>query len=487
MFQSQTRIIRRLWHRSPRIGERTFSGQSSEYRVAVVGAGPGGFYSAKYLLSGADNVTVDMYEKLPVPYGLVRFGVAPDHQDTKSVQNDFNKVAGHDRFRFVGNVELGADVGLSELQKAYNGVILAYGAAGDKDMRIRGEELSGVHSARAFVGWYNGLPELANLEFDLSGDTAVIVGNGNVAIDVARILCSPIDELRKTDICEHALEALAESRIRKVVVLGRRGPIQAAFTIKETRELLAMPGCVSTIQASDLLLNKSSKQEMDKQRALQRKFKLLQTIAVTERESMLEDDFNDWAYKSIALRFFLSPNRFVGGPSGRVESVECERTELVGEPGKQRCVSTGESLSFPASIVFKSVGYKSLPVKEVPFDEQNAVVPSSEGRVQSQEGATEGLYVSGWLKRGPSGIIGTNIVDARQTVKSVLQDMESGILGQPKEAVDVQSLVGGTTSIVTGEGWSKIDHEEKRRGEELGKPREKLVDLEEMVKVAMDN
>lgn len=444
---------------------------NSRFRVAVVGAGPGGFYSAKYLLLGEENLSIDMFEKFPCQYGLVRFGVAPDHQDTKSVQNDFAKVAGSDRFRFVGNVELGKDVSLEALQREYNAVVLAYGAAGDRELGLATENTPGVHSARAFVGWYNGEPDLADAQFDLSSETAVVFGNGNVAIDVARILCTPIDELRKTDIPQHCLEVLAESKVKRVHVVGRRGPVQAAFAIKETRELTTMEGCRPVISQDemDIGLNEASLEEVEKQRALQRKLKLMKEIAERGSEASSPEE------KELRLRFLLSPKEFVAGEDGRLQSVVCERNRLEGEAGRQKCLGTGEMETIETGLAFRSVGYKSLPVDGVPFDHSHNVVPSQNGRVADR------LYVSGWLKRGPTGIIGTNIVDSKQTVKSVLSDLQSGGLGEPKKQVDVGSMLEQGTVVVDQDGWRRLEAEENSKGEELGKPREKFVRVPDML------
>lgn len=464
-------------------------------RACVVGSGPAGFYTAKYLLRATPRVCVDMLEALPTPFGLVRSGVAPDHPEVKAVQNDFEAVAeaaaAEGRFRFLGNVRAGRDVGVRELREAYGAVVLAHGAEGDRRLGVPGEDaLRGVHSARSFVGWYNGHPDHASEPFaeELAacGDsrTAVVVGQGNVAVDVARMLLAPGELLRGTDMADHALDALEGSGVRRVVLLGRRGPVQGAFTIKELRELTRLPGCavrVPDARDMDEGYAGASAEEMAASRAVRRKADLLRATHEAA-EGGGSDGGGGAAARELQFRFFSSPTALEEDPArpGRVGAVSVERTRLEGPPGAQRAVPTGETDTIPCGLVLRSIGYRAHPADaSVPFDERSATVAHEAGR------AAPGLYASGWVKRGPSGIIGTNIADARETVATVLADLEAGAL-----RLDTAGADGLPPAAVAGavawDGWRRIDAAERARGAACAppRPRVKMARVDEMLEAA---
>lgn len=469
--------LRSTASRSPlRPVTQLFARQMSQLRVAVVGAGPSGFYCTKYLMQDVAKLKVDMFDRLPTPYGLVRFGVAPDHPEVKLVINDFHKISQDPRFRFLGNVNVGQDISLAELRRLYDCVILSYGAESDRGLGVPGETLPGVHSARTFVNWYNGHPDFHDAKFDLSQPNAVILGNGNVAVDVARILVSSLDVLKTTDICQHTLHALERSKVTTVHMVARRGPAQSAFTIKELRELSKLDGVDLFIHDKDRVmdLQEASKKEVAASRALSRKMQLLETIPSSQPTDK----------KSIHLHFLLSPTRIEKGEASNL-SLHFAPVELQGEPDNQWCspVQGAEEVAMDAGLCLVSIGYKSVPIEGVPFDAKRAVVSHSQGRVEP------GLYASGWVKRGPTGIIGTNIVDAKETVGAIVSDLQKGLLKESEEGEGVDpvlALLGERkVAVVDLKGWHNIDAHEVRRGESLGKPREKLTTKKELLEHAL--
>ncbi|KAF5735046.1 NADPH:adrenodoxin oxidoreductase mitochondrial [Tripterygium wilfordii] len=392
---------------------------SNPLRVCVVGTGPAGFYTAEKMLKAHQEAEVDIIDRLPTPFGLVRSGVAPDHPETKIVINQFSRVAKHERCSFFGNVTLGSSVSLWELRELYNVVVLAYGAESDRFLGIPGEDLKGIYSAREFVWWYNGHPDCRNLYPDLkSTDSAVIVGQGNVALDVARILLRPTAELATTDISSHALTALEESSIRKVYLVGRRGPVQAAFTTKELREILGIKNLHIGIQGADLHRTPADEEELNNNRIQKRVYELLSKAASSGSSQP------NPCQRELHFVFFSKPDRFLESDdsSGHVAGVHLEKTVLEGvSPGKRIAVGTGQFEDRPCGMVLKSIGYKSVPVDGLPFDHQKGVVPNIRGRVFSDISidpalCENGLYVCGWLKRGPTGIIATNHYCAEETV-----------------------------------------------------------------------
>ncbi|XP_058477655.1 NADPH:adrenodoxin oxidoreductase, mitochondrial isoform X1 [Solea solea] len=452
-------------------------------RVCVVGSGPGGFYTAQHLVKARQDIEVDIYERLPVPFGLVRFGVAPDHPEVKNVINTFTQTANHARCRFYGNVNVGKDVSIEELRRAYHAVILSYGAEGNRSMGVPGEDLPGVYSAKDFVGWYNGLPRCRELSPDLSCETAVILGQGNVALDVARVLLSPLDILKKTDITQPTLEALAESQVRRVLIIGRRGPTQIACTIKELREMVNLPGTKPEMVAADF--EGLSEAIKDVPRPRKRLTELLLKTAV-DVPGEKEQERRRKASRTWGFRFFRSPVEVLADTEGgRTAGIRLAVNRLEGSGDGARAVLTGEVEDVSCGLVISSIGYKSIPIdSSVPFDSHKAIVPNTMGRVQQ----TTGLYCSGWLKTGPTGVIATTMNNSFDTARSLVEDMDSGTL-------DVSATRPGSQSIcalleergvkpVTFSDWEKINSVETRRGEAVGKPREKLLSVEEMLQVA---
>ncbi|KAK7251555.1 hypothetical protein RIF29_34851 [Crotalaria pallida] len=468
---------------------RSFSSMpSNPLRVCVVGSGPAGFYTAEKMLKVKQQAQVDIIDRLPTPFGLVRSGVAPDHPETKIVINQFSRVAQHERCSFFGNVTLGSSISLSELRKLYHVVVLAYGAESDRSLGIPGENLKGIHSAREFVWWYNGHPDGRNLDPDLkSADTAVILGQGNVALDVARILLRPTTELATTDIASHALAALEESSIRKVYLVGRRGPAQAACTAKELREILGLRNLDISIQESDILLSPADEEELKSSRIQRRVYELLSKA--TSRPKLA--DLNQ---RELHFVFFRKPNSFHESKdkTGHVSGVHFEKTDLKGVgPGIQIAIGTGEFEDIKCGMVLKSIGYKSVPVDGLPFDHKKGIVPNDRGRVLSDSSGDhtlveEGLYVCGWLKRGPIGIVATNLHCAEETVSSISEDLQKGVLSSssasPKPGREglLQLLHDRNVRIVSFSDWEKIDSEERKLGSSKNKPREKLASWDEL-------
>nr|XP_015819225.2 NADPH:adrenodoxin oxidoreductase, mitochondrial isoform X1 [Nothobranchius furzeri] len=475
-------VGRRRLHKGFAVCGKAFLSSGSP-KVCIVGSGPAGFYTAQHLLKAHQNVQVDVYERLPVPFGLVRFGVAPDHPEVKNVINTFTQTAKHPRCSFYGNVNVGEDVSVDELQEAYHAIVLSYGAEGNRSVGVPGEDLPGVYSAKDFVGWYNGLPSCQELRPDLSCETAVILGQGNVALDVARILLSPLDALKKTDITQPALEALAQSRVCRVLIVGRRGPMQVASTIKELREMVNLPGTRPEMVAADF--DGVAEALKDLPRPRKRLTELMLKTAL-EMPTEKEQERRKKASRIWGFRFFRSPVEILAEPGcNRVAGVRLAVNKLEGSGEKAQAVLTGEVEDVPCGLVISSIGYRSLPIDPtVPFDSRRAIVPNSMGRVHN----AAGLYCSGWLKTGPTGVIATTMNSSFDTARSLLEDVESGKL-------DVSSAKPGSHMIssllekrgvkpVTFSDWEKIDDLETRRGEVSGKPREKILTIAAMLKVA---
>ncbi|XP_016846845.2 NADPH:adrenodoxin oxidoreductase, mitochondrial [Anolis carolinensis] len=451
-------------------------------RICIVGSGPAGFYTAQHLLKHHKQAQVDIFEKLPIPFGLVRFGVAPDHPEVKNVINAFTQTARSDRCIYSGNVTVGKDVTIKELQKAYHAVVLSYGAEDSRRLGIPGEDLAGVYSARAFVGWYNGLPENRDLKPDLSSETAVVLGHGNVALDVARILLSPLEILRKSDITEDSLTALARSKVKRVCLIGRRGPLQVAFTIKELREMINLPNARPFLNPADFKGLGDAIKDVPRPRK-----RLTELMVKTALEDPGEAMASRWASVSRewSLKFLRSPLEVLPMADGRqARAIRLAVTRLEGTGEAAKAVPTGEVEEMLCGLVLSSIGYKSLPIDPaVPFDAKQGVIPNDLGRVL---GAT-GLYCSGWVKRGPMGVIITTMNDSFDTAQSVLEDLQSG-------ALDVSGAKGGfdlVRSILQSRGicpvsfsdWEKIDAAEVARGKLSGKPREKITDPREMLEL----
>jgi ferredoxin/flavodoxin---NADP+ reductase len=433
------------------------------HRAAVIGAGPAGFYTTDQLIGAGWEV--DLYDALPTPFGLVRSGVAPDHPKLKSVTRIYEKTAAKPGFRFFGGVELGTDVTREELLERYHAVVYAIGTADDNRLGIPGEDRPGSHSATEFVAWYNGHPEYAGHRFDLSGGRAVVIGNGNVAIDVARMLVLDPSELAPTDTADHAIEHFGRSTVDEVILLGRRGPAQAAFTNPEVREL-------GELRRADVVCDAA------------------QVEAATEPETPTQrrnvELFRDYAARRpqgkshrIELRFLRSPIEILGeGEDGPVTGVRVSVNRL--ENG--RAVPTGEEEVIECGLVLRSIGYRGRPLAGLPWDEKRGLIRNEGGRVCDESGAPcRGEYVVGWIKRGPSGVIGTNKKDAADTVARILEDEQAGTLGAPRTPdadATAEWLAERVPDAVTWEGWQAIDAAERAAGEPQGRPRVKLVTLD---------
>jgi ferredoxin--NADP+ reductase len=435
-------------------------------RVAVVGSGPAAFYATGHLLASELPVEVDMIERLPTPWGLVRLGVAPDHPQLKTVSRAFEKIAARPRFRFLGNVEVGRDVTHVELMQAYDAVVYAVGAQTDKRLGIPGEDLPGSWSATELVAWYNGHPDFQELDFDLSGERAVVVGNGNVALDVARMLALTREELAGTDTTDPAIEAIVSSGIKEIVVLGRRGPVQAAWTAPELAELGELAGADVVVDPSELALDASSSRELEAATALvKRNVEVLRDFASREPAGKA---------RVVRLRFCVSPVAILG--DDHVQAVEVVRNRLEADgAGRVRAVPTDAREVIPAQIVFRSVGYRGTALPGAPFDEATGTMPNTAGRVLDESGRPiAGLYCAGWIKRGPTGVIGTNKKDATETVDLLLEDVHAGLVPRGRER-DLDALLADREiDVVSYEGWEAIDALERARGEKEGRPRVKL-------------
>jgi ferredoxin--NADP+ reductase len=450
-------------------------------RVAVVGAGPAGFYVAEHLLRRPDLVAeVDMFDRLPTPYGLVRAGVAPDHQKIKAVTGAFDKVAAHPRFRFFGGVELGKDVSVSDLREHYHQIVYSTGAQTDRRMGIPGEDLPGSHPATEFVAWYNGHPDYRECQFDLSQERVAVVGVGNVAVDVARILCRTPEELARTDIAEHALEALRRSRVKEVYLLGRRGAAQAAFTNPEIKELGELEAADVVVVPHEVELDPLSREALEKanDRAGAKKVEILQSYA---RRGMTGKP------QRLTLRFLVSPVAVLDNGAGAVGGIRLVRNRLIATAtGAIQAQATDRLEELPVGLVFRSVGYRGVPLSGVPFDDKWGVVLNEKGRVLDPDTKQPlaGEYTAGWIKRGPTGVIGTNKPDAAETVAGMLEDLAAGHTLEPPQAepAAAERLVAERRpDVVAYADWLRLDQLEIARGRARGCPRVKFTRVEEML------
>lgn len=447
------------------------------YHVAIVGSGPSGFFAAASLLKAADasdqiEVAVDMLEMLPTPWGLVRSGVAPDHPKIKSISKTFEKTAEDPRFRFFGNVVVGEHVLPAELAGRYDAVIYAVGAQSDKPLNIPGENLPGSIAAVDFVGWYNAHPNFEKATPDLSGVRAVVVGNGNVALDVGRILVTDPEVLARTDIADHALESLRPCGVQEVVIIGRRGPLQTAFTTLELRELGELEGVDVVVDPAQLAgitdedaeaISKTTKQNI----------KVLRDYAQRAPRP---------GHRRIVFRFLTSPIEIKG--DAKVERIVLGRNELItDESGWVSAKDTGERDELPVQLVVRSVGYRGVPTPGLPFDEKRGVIPNTRGRVQGSRNE----YVVGWIKRGPTGVIGTNKKDSQDTVDTLMADLGAShdLADFPADHTDrlADWLASRQPELVTTAQWKLIDRFERAAGEALGRPRVKLPNVAELLRV----
>ncbi len=455
-------------------------------RVAIIGAGPSGFYAADQIIRDPDtDAQVDLFDRLPTPYGLVRGGVAPDHPKIKSVTRVYERTAAKEGFRFFGNVEVGRDLGIEDFERHYHAILYTFGAEADRELGIQGEDLPGSYAATAFVGWYNAHPDYADRDFGLDKvRRAVVIGNGNVAMDVSRMLALDDAELRRTDIADHAIDILDASSIEEIVVLGRRGPAQAAFTNPEIKELGELEEADVIVDPADVELDPESRswiESEDADKTARVNYEILEQYAARSPVGKP---------KRIRLRFLSSPVEIRGGE--RVESIIIGRNELVMDGGSLRAKDTGEREELDCQLVLRSVGYTGVPLRGVAFDENKGTILNDEGRVLESHGGGHrtGHYTAGWIKRGPSGVIGTNKKDAQETVTHLLSDVGEGRLLEPvdpgPEAIE-NLLAERKANFVSFSGWQKIDHAEVTRGEPHERPRVKFVKIDEMLDVASQN
>lgn len=503
------------------LGNRLYSQSTASQdgmgpRVAIIGSGPAGFYTARKLMREIHNTKLDMYEQLPVPFGLVRFGVAPDHPEVKNCQNEFDEVASSPNFNFIGNVQLGKNLPLPILSKHYDALVFAYGASKDRKIGLVGEDKPNIYSARAFVGWYNGLPEYRNLNPDLSvGETATIIGQGNVALDVARILLSSMDDLKKTDLTQYALEVLSNSKVKHVNVVGRRGPLQAAFTIKEARELIQLPGVNFEPIPEELFPADLKKLERPKKRLLE----------LLKRGKPHDLD----ARRSWALRFLLSPEelKWEDTDSNLLTGISFGQNQLENAVDANSKVSPligAAPSALKTNILFRSIGYRAEAIpgmdligadfderagtlrhdgygRIVPLDaakhkpELAAAITDIPQQAQAAAVAKAHLYCAGWVKRGPTGVIASTMLDAFQTAEAIAQDWRNAMqadtptipteqLGWSAVKADAEAEGYNLQKVVNWDGWHNIDAAEKELGAQHGKPREKLSSVSEMITAA---
>jgi ferredoxin--NADP+ reductase len=450
---------------------------SGPFRVAVVGSGPAGFYSAGALLDADEPIEVDMIERLPTPWGLVRLGVAPDHPKLKTVSRAFEKIAVKPGFRFFGNVEVGRDLSHDDLMRLYDAVVYAVGSQTDRRLGIPGEDLPGSWSATEFVAWYNGHPDFHDLEFDLNVERAVVIGNGNVALDVARMLALTPAELAPTDTTDPAMDAIGEATIPEILIAGRRGPAQASWTTQELKEMGELAGADVAVDPADLELDPVSEASLEADTNARRNVDVLREFA--EREP---------TGKAATVRFLVLRSPVAIHGDGRVEVIELVRNRLEERDGRLVATPTEERETIDCGLVFRSVGYHGVPLPDLPFEERRGTVRNEGGRVIGDDGERAvGVYCAGWIKRGPTGIIGTNKKDATETVSLLLEDVRAGGLVHKEEAtpeaVELLLASRGARPVLYS-GWTSIDELERAAGEKLGRPRVKLRTWDELLEAA---
>ena len=442
-----------------------------KYRIGVVGSGPSGFFSTEHILRLHPDCEIDIYERYPDPFGLVRKGVAPDNPNIRNVSKAFDLIASNERVAYFGNVDVGIDITLSELQNYYDTIILACGMETSQRLGIPGEDLPGCFTASSVVGWYNCHPVYHSLNIKLDGERVVIIGMGNVALDVARILCRPVSELSKTDISNIAIDVLRKSKVKEVHIIGRRGPAQAKF---KENELLSMEEVGDTdiiIDPSELELNEISKEEINNNLSTQRMFEFFKKFATN----------NPQKRRQIYFSFLKSPIRILG--NGKVEQVMFERNALEGPVNNQKSIGTGIIEKLDCSFVISCIGYKGNRFPGLPYDENKGIIPNKNGRVVKNMEIVSGLYVTGWIKRGPIGLIGHNKPDSLETVKNMLEDLKQKQKHKNISREDIiQLLKSKNINFITYEEWKKIDSSEIKRGELMGKIRDRFCTPEEMLK-----
>lgn len=455
----------------------TLGTEAHPWRIAIIGAGPAGFYAAeRFFKQEGLHVQVDVYDRLPTPYGLVRAGVAPDHEKIKNVTRVFDRTASNPSFRFFGNVDYGQHISLDDLKEYYHQVYFSTGAQVDRQLGIPGEALERSHSATEFVAWYNGHPDFRDLEFDLSQERVAIIGVGNVAIDVARILCKTVDELKTTDIADHALEALADSNVKEVILMGRRGPAQAAFTLKEIKEMGELEDASSVTLPEEMELDEHSSRALEDNpdRMTTKKLEVLNGFLGGSKEG---------ASRTCHVRFLVSPLELTDDGTGAVGGMKVGRNRL--EPsssGRLGARSTGDTFDWPVGLVFRSVGYRGVALPDIPFREDWGIVWNEKGRVTDESGTVvPGVYVGGWIKRGPTGVIGTNKPDAVETVECMIEDLENGVHFNPGDADAADFVRDRQPDAFSYEDWLRLNEIESAKGEASGRPRVKFTTIPEMI------
>ncbi len=455
-------------------------------RIAIIGSGPSGFYAAEHLQKQENlAVQIDMFDRLPTPYGLVRGGVAPDHQKIKSVTKVYDKIASNPNYRFYGNVEFGANLTHDDLLKHYHAVIYAVGAQSDRRLNIPGEDLPGSHPATEFVAWYNGHPDFQNCAFDLTQESVAVIGVGNVAMDVARILARSVEELRQTDIADYALDALAKSNVKTIYIMGRRGPAQAAFTNPEVKEMGEMEEADVVVAPGEVALDPLSQKYVDsgEDKVATRNVEILREYSTRPLSGKP---------KKVVFRFLVSPVELIG--TNRVEAIKIVKNRLVDDGrGGFKAEATDEVETIPVGLIFRSVGYRGVALPGVPFHDAWGTIPNDKGRVLTQQKdgqVVPGEYVVGWIKRGPSGVIGTNKPDSVETANMLLEDLEADKLLDPaapsREALE-NLLAQRKVQYVTYDDWLRLDQMELERGEACGRPRLKYCDVGEMLDALAKN
>ncbi len=445
-------------------------------RVAIVGAGPSGFFAADSLVKQGDvPVTVDLFDRLPTPFGLVRYGVAPDHQKIKSVTRLYQKTLDDPRVRFFGHVSYGKDLTLGELRRFYDAILYTVGAPSDRALGIPGEDLAGSLSATEFVAWYNGHPDYADLNPDLSTGSVAVIGMGNVAVDVTRILAKTADELLETDMADYAVEALRHSRVTDIYMLGRRGPAQGKFTTKELRELGELANADVVVDPEDMALDPVSEASLKDDPAVAKNVEVLREFSTRTLSGKP---------RRVHIKFLSSPVEVVG--TDKVEGLRVEKNELREHEGWLEAVGTGVTETLPVGLVLRSVGYKGVALPEVPFDVKRGVIPNVQGRVTQTPGGAvvPGEYVAGWIKRGPTGVIGTNKADAAESVRALLADAETLARVADEdvkpEAVETYLKAKGV-EFFPFDHWLELDALELEAGAAQGRPRVKVTRVEQML------
>ena len=446
-------------------------------RVAVVGSGPAGFYAAGALLDAEMPIEVDMIERLPTPWGLVRLGVAPDHPKLKSVSRAFERIALKPGFRFFGNVEVGRDLSHADLVRLYDAVVYAFGSQTDRRLGIPGEDLPGSWSATEFVAWYNGHPDYQHLSFDLNVERAVVIGNGNVALDVARMLALTPEELAPTDTTDPAMTAIGESTIPEIVIVGRRGPAQASWTTQELKEMGELAGADVAVDPAELELDPVSEAGLEHDTNSRRNLDVLRDFAAREPSGQPA---------TIRFRFLLSPAALHG--DGKVEAIELVCNRLEERDDRLVAMPTEERETIACGLVFRSIGYRGVGLPDLPFDERRGTLRNDCGRVLGDDSdPVPRVYCAGWIKRGPTGIIGTNKKDAMETVALLLEDVHEGRVAHKEEAsaeAPETLLAERGVRAVLYAGWTSIDELERAAGEKLGRPRVKLRTWDELLEAA---